>query len=83
MTRGLFLQNCSPVPSDVDEEDVKQTRVGTKKHSYGKTWRNQKGEFLHNWPSINSIFQFHSKTDFTNWYEDLADCPAMSFVFVC
>ena len=42
----MFLQNCSPVPSDVDEEDVKQTIVGTKKHSYGKTWRNQKGEFL-------------------------------------
>merc|ERR1719166_296727 len=40
------FENCSPVPSDVDEEDVKQTIVGTKKHSYGKTWRNQKGEFL-------------------------------------
>ena len=41
-----MLQNCSPVPSDVDEEDVRQSIVGTKKHSYGKTWKNGKGEYL-------------------------------------
>ena len=42
----FLLQNCSPVPSDVDEEDVRQSIVGTKKHSYGKTWKNGKGEYL-------------------------------------
>ena len=39
-------QNCSPVPSDVDEEDVRQNIVGSKKHSFGKTWKNSKGEYL-------------------------------------
>jgi len=40
------FENCSPVPSDVDEEDVRQSIVGTKKHSFGKTWKNSKGEYV-------------------------------------
>ena len=34
------------MPSDIDEEDVRQSIVGTKKHSFGKTWKNNKGEYL-------------------------------------
>lgn len=40
------FEGHSPVPDDVDEEDVRQSIVGTKKHSYGKTWKNSAGEYL-------------------------------------
>ena len=42
----VTFQNCSPVPSDIDEEDVRQSVAGTKKHSFGKTWKNNKGEYI-------------------------------------
>ena len=34
------------MPSDIDEEDVRQSVAGTKKHSFGKTWKNNKGEYI-------------------------------------
>jgi len=40
------FENFSPVPDDIDEEDIRQSIVGTKKHSYGKTWKNSDGEYL-------------------------------------
>eukprot|EP00092_Neocalanus_flemingeri_P030813 GFUD01033467.1.p1 GENE.GFUD01033467.1~~GFUD01033467.1.p1 ORF type:complete len:950 (-),score=265.55 GFUD01033467.1:432-3281(-) len=40
------FESFSPVPEDVDEEDIRQSIVGTKKHSFGKTWKNGAGEYL-------------------------------------
>jgi hypothetical protein len=42
----MSVQSCSPLPEGVDEEDIRQSIVGTKKHSLGKTWRNEAGEYL-------------------------------------
>jgi len=40
------FESFSPVPEGVEEEDIRQSIVGTKKHSLGKTWRNGAGEYL-------------------------------------
>jgi len=40
------FDSYSPLPDDVEEEDIRQSIVGTKKHSYGKTWKNSAGEYL-------------------------------------
>ena len=36
----------SPVPEGVEQKDIRQNIVGTKKQSLGKCWRNVAGEFL-------------------------------------
>ena len=41
-----FWQGFSPLPEGIEEEDIRQSIVGTKKHSIGKTWRNEAGEYL-------------------------------------
>ena len=46
MEAKKFLQGFSPLPEGIEEEDIRQSIVGTKKHSIGKTWRNEAGEYL-------------------------------------
>jgi len=40
------FEGSSPLPEGIEEEDIRQSIVGTKKHSIGKTWRNEAGEYL-------------------------------------
>ena len=42
----MLFQGFSPLPEGIEEEDIRQSIVGTKKHSIGKTWRNDAGEYL-------------------------------------
>ena len=50
------MQGHSPVPEGVEEEDIRQSIVGTKKHSTGKAWRNQASEYLRYRSFDNSSF---------------------------
>jgi len=50
------FEGHSPVPEGVEEEDIRQSIVGTKKHSTGKAWRNQAGEYLRYRSFDNSSF---------------------------